>query len=106
MNSKLIAAAVFAVAGLGSVNSFAATVDGGIDSPQFNTATTESRAQVRAATLNVQHGPVTASNQVDGGTVAVSTPVASERTRAEVRAEAAEQVRANVQSLVNTTSGA
>lgn len=50
--------------------------------------------------------PVTASSQVDGGTAGAASPVASECTRAEVRAQAAEPVRANVQARVNTTAGA
>lgn len=104
MNSKLIAAAVFAVAGLGSVNSFAATVDGGIDSPQFNTASTESREQVRAAAQNIQFSPVISSSQVDGSSAVVAASVASERSRAEVRAEAV-QVRAST-PVEAVTSGA
>ena len=52
------------------------------------------------------HAPVTASSHVDGGTAGAASPVASECTRVEVRAQAAEPVRANVQARVNTTAGA
>lgn len=88
MNTKFMASSLIAAASLVSVNVFAAGADGGIDTPAFNTVSTVSRAEVRAQALAAKQGPVTASYQVDGGTVVTGTPAATGRSRADVRAEA------------------
>ncbi len=88
MNTKFIASALIAAASFASVNAFAAGADGGIDTPSFNTVSATSRAAVHADALATRVGPVTASSQVDGGSVLASAPAASERNRADVRAEA------------------
>ncbi len=102
MNSKFIASAVVAAASLVSFSAFAAGADGGVDTPQFNTVSAVSRADVRAEALNVRKGPVTASHQVDGGTVLATAPAADTRNRADVRAEA---VQARSASTVDSAPG-
>jgi hypothetical protein len=87
MNSKLIATALIAAAGFTSAGAFAAGADGSVDvQPTLTSSVT--RAEVRAQAVNAQPAAVTASNQVDGGTVIVATPAAGDRSRADVRAEA------------------
>lgn len=87
MNSKFIASALIAAAGFTSAGAFAAGADGSVDI-QPSLTSNVSRAEVRAQALNSRPAAVTASNQVDGGTMVVATPAAGERTRADVRAEA------------------
>jgi hypothetical protein len=97
MNSKFIASAVIAAAGLVSVNAFAAgDAGGGLDFVKVNPVSTVSRAEVRAEALAAQQeqGPVVASNQVDGGTVSAATPAANQLARSQVRSEAV-QARSN-----------
>jgi hypothetical protein len=89
MNSKLIASALIAAAGFTSAGAFAAGADGSVDFQPTLTSNL-SRAEVRAQALNVAPAAVTASHQVDGGTVIVATPAANERSRADVRAEASQ----------------
>lgn len=87
MNSKLIATALIAAAGFTSAGAFAAGADGSVDvQPTLTSSVT--RAEVRAQAVNAQPAAVTASNQVDGGTVIVAIPAAGDRSRADVRAEA------------------
>ncbi|MDP2016172.1 DUF4148 domain-containing protein [Hydrogenophaga sp.] len=87
MNSKFIASALIAAAGFSSAGAFAAGADGSVDvQPTLTSSVT--RAEVRAQAVNAQPAAVTASNQVDGGTVIVATPAAGDRSRADVRAEA------------------
>ncbi|MFI5444490.1 hypothetical protein [Polaromonas sp. UC242_47] len=87
MNSKFVASALIAAASLVSVSAFAAGADGSVDiQPTLTSNTT--RAEVRAQIQAAQPGAVTASNLVDGGTAFAAAPVAGERSRAEVRAEA------------------
>ena len=87
MNSKFIASALIAAAGFTSAGAFAAGADGSVD-VQPTLTSTVTRAEVRAQALNTQAAAVTASNQVDGGTVIVAAPAAGDRSRADVRAEA------------------
>jgi hypothetical protein len=87
MNTKFIASALIAAASFASVNAFAAGADGGIDTPQVNTVSSLSRADVRDQALTTRQGPVTASALVDGST-AVTAAAPSVRNRADVRAEA------------------
>jgi preprotein translocase subunit SecF len=87
MNSKFIASALIAAAGFTSVGAFAAGADGAVDIQPTLTSNV-SRADVRAQARSAAPAAVTASNLVDGGTVIVATPAASERSRADVRAEA------------------
>lgn len=89
MNSKFIASALIAAAGFTSAGAFAAGADGSVD-VQPSLTSTVTRAEVRAEALSSRPAAVTASNQVDGGTTVVATPAASDRTRADVRAEAAQ----------------
>ena len=86
MNSKFIASALIAAAGFTSVGAFAAGADGAVDIQPTLTSNV-SRAEVQAQARNAAPAAVTASHQVDGGTVIVATPAASERSRADVRAE-------------------
>lgn len=87
MNSKFLASALIAAAGFTSAGAFAAGADGSVEvQPTLTSSVT--RAEVRAQTVNAQPAAVTASNQVDGGTVMVATPAAGDRSRADVRAEA------------------
>lgn len=86
MNSKFIASALIAAAGFTSVGAFAAGADGSVDAQPTLTSTV-SRAEVQAQALNTKPAAVTASNQVDGGAVAV-TVTGNDRSRADVRAEA------------------
>ncbi|MES2954249.1 MAG: hypothetical protein V4711_02280 [Pseudomonadota bacterium] len=102
MNTKFIASALIAAASFASVSAFAAGADGGVDTPSFTTASATSRAAVRADALATRVGPVTASSQVDGGSVLAAAPVASERNRADVRAEA---VQAGVQKAFSAAPG-
>jgi hypothetical protein len=98
MNSKFIASAVIAAAGLVSVNAFAAgSSGGGLSFVQVSPTSTVSRTEVRAQALAAQQeqGPVVASNQVDGSTQASANSVAPQRARSEVRAEAAQAARSN-----------
>ncbi|WP_395058029.1 hypothetical protein [Polaromonas sp.] len=87
MNSKFIASALIAAAGFTSAGAFAAGADGSVD-VQPSLTSNVTRAEVRAQALNSRPAAVTASNQVDGGTMVVAGPAAGERTRADVRAEA------------------
>ncbi|GAB3469558.1 DUF4148 domain-containing protein [Polaromonas eurypsychrophila] len=87
MNTKFFTSALIAVASLASVNAFAAGADNAPEQ-KSNFVSSLTRAEVRAEAAKVQKGPVTASNQVDGGTMLVATPAAGERTRTDVRAEA------------------
>jgi hypothetical protein len=87
MNSKFIATALIAAAGFTSAGAFAAGADGSVDvQPTLTSSVT--RAEVQAQALSAKPAAVTASNQVDGGTVIVAAPAAGDRSRAEVRAEA------------------
>ncbi|MDP1566069.1 MAG: hypothetical protein Q8L91_07365 [Polaromonas sp.] len=88
MNTKFIASALIAAASFASVNAFAAGADGGIVTPQVNTVSTLSRADVRAQALTANQGPVTASSRVDGGSSVEATASSDLRKRADVRAEA------------------
>lgn len=88
MNSKFIVSSLIAAASLVSVNVFAAGADGAVQ-VQPSLVSTLTRAQVRADALTIKHGPVIASNQVDGGTTVAATPAAIQRSRNEVRSEAA-----------------
>jgi hypothetical protein len=87
MNTKFIASALIAAAGFTSAGAFAAGAD---NAPEQKSSfvSMQTRAEVQAGALAVQKGPVTASSQVDGGTAVSSTPVSSERTRSDVRAQA------------------
>ena len=87
MNTKFIASALIAAAGFASAGAFAAGADGSVDAQPTLTSNV-SRAEVQAQALNTKPAAVTASNQVDGGTVVVATPAANDRSRADVRAEA------------------
>lgn len=89
MNTKLIASALIAAAGFASAGAFAAGADGSVD-VQPTLTSNVTRAEVRAQALSYRPAAVTASNQVDGGTLIVATPAAGERSRADVRAEAAQ----------------
>lgn len=87
MNSKFIATALIAAAGFTSAGAFAAGADGSVEiQPTLTSNVT--RAEVRAQALNVRPAAVTASHQVDGGSVIVAVPAAGDRSRADVRAEA------------------
>jgi hypothetical protein len=87
MNSKFVASALIAAASLVSVSAFAAGADGSVDiQPTLTSNTT--RAEVRAQIKGTQPGAVTDSSQVSGGTAFAAAPAASERSRADVRAEA------------------
>ncbi len=89
MNTKFFTSALIAVASLASVNAFAA----GADNPpeqKSNFMSMQTRAEVRAAALSVQKGPVTASSQVDGGMTVSSTSLTSDSSRSDVRAQAAQ----------------
>jgi hypothetical protein len=87
MNSKFVASALIAAASLVSASAFAAGADGSVDiQPTLTSNTT--RAEVRAQIQTAQPGAVTASAQVDGGTAVAAAPVAGNRSRADVRAEA------------------
>jgi hypothetical protein len=87
MNSKFIATALVAAAGFTSAGAFAAGADGSVDiQPALTSSVT--RAEVQAQALYAKPAAVTASNQVDGGTVTVAAPAAGDRSRADVRAEA------------------
>ncbi len=89
MNTKFFTSALIAVASLASVNAFAA----GADNPpeqKSSFMSMQTRAEVRAQALTAKKGPVTASSQVDGGMVASATPVTSERSRIDVRAQASQ----------------
>ncbi|MDP1567046.1 MAG: hypothetical protein Q8L91_12405 [Polaromonas sp.] len=87
MNTKFIASALIAAAGFTSAGAFAAGAD---NAPEQKSSfmSMQTRAAVQAQALTAQQGPVTASNQVDGGTVTMATPAAGDRSRANVRAEA------------------
>jgi hypothetical protein len=89
MNSKFIASALIAAAGFTSAGAFAAGADGAVE-VQPTLTSNVSRAEVRAQALNAKPAAVTASNLVDGGSVTVATPTAGERSRVDVRAEAAQ----------------
>jgi hypothetical protein len=89
MNTKFIASALIAAAGFTSAGAFAAGADGSVE-VQPTLTSNVTRAEVRAQALSSRPAAVTASNQVDGGTMLVATPAAGERTRADVRAEAAQ----------------
>jgi hypothetical protein len=86
MNTKLIASALIAAAGFTSAGAFAAGAD---NAPEQKSSfmSMQTRDEVRAQALNVQKGPVTASNQVDGGMAPTATPVTSQRSRSDVRAQ-------------------
>jgi hypothetical protein len=103
MKSNWIASALFAAAGLASLNALAAGADGSVD-VQPSGASTLTRAEVRAAALNAPHGPVTDSSMVDGGTVFTAAPSTGPLTRAQVRAEAV-QAAANAQAHSDTAPG-
>lgn len=102
MNSKFIASALIAAAaGFTSVGAFAAGADGSVDYlPTLTSNTT--RAEVRAQILSGQPGAVTDSSQVSGGTAFAAAPVAGDRSRADVRAEA---VQANQDQRFNKAPG-
>lgn len=102
MNTKFFASALIAAASFASVNAFAAGADGGVDTPAFTTVSATSRAAVLADVQATRVGPVTASYQVDGGSVLAATPAASERKRADVRAEA---VQAGMQKTFSSAPG-
>ena len=85
MNTKFLASAVVAAASLMSVNAFAAGADGPLEVRPASMSTM-ARADVRLQAPAGNQGPVAASNQVDGSTLIVA-PRASERSRADVRAE-------------------
>ena len=89
MNTKFFTSALIAVASLASVNAFAAGAD---NAPEQKSSfmSMQTRAEVRATGLSAQKGPVTASSQVDGGMTVSATPGASERSRSDVRAQAAQ----------------
>ncbi|MDW5442131.1 hypothetical protein [Polaromonas sp. SM01] len=87
MNSKFVASALIAAASLVSVSAFAAGADGSVD-VQPTLTSIYTRAEVQAQARDVQPGAVTASNMVSGGATVAVAPVASDRSRAEVRAEA------------------
>lgn len=89
MNTKFFTSALIAVASLASVNAFAAGAD---NAPEQQTTfvSTQSRAEVRAAAAAVQKGPVTSSNQVDGGMTAAATP--SQASRSDIRSQGASMV--------------
>ena len=87
MNSKFLASALIAAAGFTSAGAFAAGADGSVEI-QTSSASSVSRAEVRAQALTAKSAPVTASHLVDGGTVLVANPAAGDRSRADVRAEA------------------
>lgn len=89
MNTKFFTSALIAVASLASVNAFAAGADNAPEQPS-TFVSMQTRAEVRAAALAVQKGPVTASSQVDGGMTASATPLTSEQSRSDVRAQAAQ----------------
>ncbi len=89
MNTKFIASALIAAAGFTSAGAFAAGADGSVE-VQPTLTSNVTRAEVRAQALSTRPAAVTASNQVDGGTMLVATPTTGERTRADVRAEAAQ----------------
>ena len=89
MNSKFIATALIAAAGFTSVGAFAAGADGAVEAQPTLTSNV-SRAEVRAQALTVRPAAVTASHQVDGGSVIVAAPDAGDRNRSDVRAEAAQ----------------
>ena len=86
MNSKFIASALIAAAGFTSAGAFAAGADGSVDVQPVLTSNV-TRAEVRAQALSNTPAAVTASYQVDGGSVAV-TAAGTDRNRADVRAEA------------------
>jgi hypothetical protein len=89
MNTKFFTSALIAIASLTSVSVFAA----GADNPpekQTTFVSMQTRAEVRAAAIQAQKGPVTASSQVDGGMTASATPLTSERSRSDVRAHASQ----------------
>ena len=88
MNTKFFTSALIAVASLASVNAFAAGAD---NAPEQKTTFVSnlSRAEVRAAAASVQKGPVTASNQVDGGMTASASP-AIQNSRSDVRSQSAQ----------------
>lgn len=87
MTSKFVASALIAAASLVSVSAFAAGADGSVDiQPTLTSNTT--RAEVRAQIQAAQPGAVTTSDQVDGGTAFAAAPATTERSRADVRAEA------------------
>jgi hypothetical protein len=87
MNTKFFTSALIAAASLVSVNAFAAGAD---NAPEQKSTfmSMQTRAEVRAAALSVKKGPVTASNQVSGGTLIVGTSNGGDRSRDDVRAEA------------------
>jgi hypothetical protein len=89
MNSKLISSALIAAAGLVSMSAFAAGADNPLE-PTRTFMSTQSRSDVRMQAVSQQQGPVTSSNQVDGGSVNW-VPLASQRSRSEVRAEGAQR---------------
>jgi hypothetical protein len=86
MNSKFIASALIAAAGFTSAGAFAAGAD---NAPEQKSSfmSMQTRAEVRAAALAAQKGPVTASSQVDGGMTVSATPLTSEGSRSDVRAQ-------------------
>ena len=101
MNSKFIASALIAAASLACVSAFAA----GADNPpeqQRSFVSSQTRAEVRAAALTGQQRPVTASHLVDGGSSVAAIPVASQRSRDEVRAETSQP---GTSSRYNTAPG-
>ena len=87
MNTKFIASALIAAAGFTSFGAFAAGAD---NAPEQKSSfmSMQTRAEVRATALAAQKGPVTSSSQVDGGMAASAAPVAAERSRSDVRAQA------------------
>ncbi len=104
MHSKIMLSALIAVGSLASLNAFAAGADNA-EEPQRPFVSSYSRAEVRADALAVKPGPVTASHEVDGGTIIAAARSASDRSRDEVRAEAAIEARARLQSLASTAPG-
>jgi hypothetical protein len=85
MNTTFFASALVAAATLMSASAFAAGADAPMELRPA-TVTTMARADVRMQAPAGNQGPVAASNQVDGSTLLVA-PRASERSRADVRAE-------------------
>lgn len=101
MNTKFFTSALIAVASLASVNAFAAGAD---NAPEQKSSfvSTMTRADVRAEAATAQKGPVTASNQVDGGVSVFSPSVASERSRNAVRVQSSQ---GNTGSMFNPAPG-
>ena len=100
MNTKFFTSALIAVASLASVNAFAAGADNAPEQ-KSNFVSSLTRAEVRAEAAKVQKGPVTASNQVDGG-MSVSASMVSERSRNAVRVQSSQ---GNTGSMFNPAPG-